>query len=339
MDAVGSERAVLFGYSEGGPLAALFSAIHPERVSGLAIYGSYARRTRAPDYPWAPTLEERELYAEQMVHSWAWEADMRVMCPTADESMATWWGERCRAAASPGAARALLEMNSLIDVRRVLPEIHTPTLVMHRSGDRDTRVEEGRFIAANVPDARFIELSGVDHFVGIDPDQILDPFESFVGELGAPPEPASWLTSVLVSCSRESSSSTPLGAAFASVVDAAGGTLIDVAAGRSIAVFDGPATAVRAALALADLGRATSSEVRSGVELAGFDRLAGRIESMAQARAASLAVAAHDGEVLVSGAVRALLPGSQLAFVQVHQEPAGSTEHADVFIAERASIR
>ena len=110
---------------------------------------------------------------------------MKMMCPSADEALARWWGERCRAAASPGAIKALIEMNSLIDVRALLPAIGVPTLVVHRGTDFDVRVEEGRYIAERIPGARFVELPGADHFVGVDPDQILDVVEPFLAELGA----------------------------------------------------------------------------------------------------------------------------------------------------------
>ena len=121
MDAVGSRRAVLFGYSEGAPMAILFAASYPERSRALILYGAYAKRLDPDtDYPWAPTREARAAYIEALERDWGFESDMRTMCPSADEAMARWWGERCRAAASPGAIRALNEMNSLIDVRSVL---------------------------------------------------------------------------------------------------------------------------------------------------------------------------------------------------------------------------
>ena len=142
MDAAGSERAVLFGYFEGGPMAILFAATYSERTAALVLYGSYALRLASPDYPWGKTLEERTAYATQIENDWAWEADMQTMCPSADSNLARWWGERARAAASPGAARALIQMNSLVDIRGVLPAIHVPTLVLHRREDRDSHVEE-----------------------------------------------------------------------------------------------------------------------------------------------------------------------------------------------------
>ena len=183
MDAARSESAVLFGYSEGGPMSILYAATHPERVQGLVIYSSYARRLWAPDYPWGFRPEERARYAAQLEQDWAWEADMRHMCPNADEELAQWWGQRCRAATSPGAARALIEMNSLVDVRDTLGAVQAPTLVLHRRHDVDSHVEEGRYLADHIPGARFVELDGADHFVAVDPDQILDPVEEFVRSL------------------------------------------------------------------------------------------------------------------------------------------------------------
>ena len=118
-------------------MAILYAASHPERVHGLVLYSSYARRLWAPDYPWGFRADERARYAVQLEQDWAWEADMRRMCPNADEELARWWGERCRAATSPGAARALIEMASLIDVRDVLGAVQAPTLVLHRRDDLD----------------------------------------------------------------------------------------------------------------------------------------------------------------------------------------------------------
>ena len=142
-----------------------------------------------PGLPWGFRPEERTRYAAQLEQDWAFEADMRRMCPNADEELARWWGERCRAAASPGSARALIEMASLIDVREVLGAVRAPTLVLHRRDDLDIRFEEGRYLADRIPGARFVELEGTDHFVGVDPDQILDPVEEFVRELGSPSPP------------------------------------------------------------------------------------------------------------------------------------------------------
>ena len=181
MDAVGSKRAALLGSSEGGPMAVLFAATHPSRTTALVLYGAYAKR-RDPDddYPWAPTWQERKQSAADIERSWGYEADIRRMMPSADDELAEWWAHRAQAAASPGAARDLILMNSQVDVRHVLPTVRVPTLVLHRTGDRDSRVEEGRYIAERIPGARFVELAGDDHVPMVDADQIVDEVEEFL---------------------------------------------------------------------------------------------------------------------------------------------------------------
>ena len=198
MDSIGSERAALFGASEGGPMSVLFAATHPSRITALVLYGTYAKR-RDPDedYPWAPTWEERQRYAAEIEQSWGWEADMKRMAPSADEAMAEWWARRAQAAASPGAARDLILMNSQVDVRRVLPTVTVPTLVLHRTGDIDSRVEEGRYIAARIPGARFAALAGDDHVPWVDADQVVDEVEGFLTRArreGGPDGPPSRLS-------------------------------------------------------------------------------------------------------------------------------------------------
>jgi DNA-binding SARP family transcriptional activator/pimeloyl-ACP methyl ester carboxylesterase len=183
MDAAGSERAALFGSSEGAPMSVLFAATYPSRTTALVLYGAYAKR-RDPDdeYPWAPTWQARQQSAAEIERSWGYEADLRRMMPSADEAMAEWWARRAQAAASPGAARDLILMNSQVDVRHALRTLRVPTLVLHRTGDLDSRVEEGRYIAEHIPGARFVELAGDDHVPWVDPDQIVDEVEEFLTE-------------------------------------------------------------------------------------------------------------------------------------------------------------
>ncbi len=180
MDAAGSERATLFGYSEGGPMSCLFAATHPDRTTALVLYGTYAKRVDPDDdYPWVATGEQRQAYADQIEREWGFESDLGTMAPNADAALTAWWRARARASASPGAARALILMNSRIDVRHVLPTIRVPTLVLHRSGDRDSRLEEGLYLADHISGARFVELAGADHIPWIDADQIVDESRSF----------------------------------------------------------------------------------------------------------------------------------------------------------------
>jgi pimeloyl-ACP methyl ester carboxylesterase len=327
MDAVGSERAVLFGYSEGGPMSILFAATYPERVDALVLYGSYARRMRADDYPWAATEEERLAYADRIEREWAWEADMQQMCPNADDAMARWWGERARAAASPGAARDLIIMNSYIDVRDVLPAVHVRTLVVHRTDDPDAPVEGGRYLAEHIPGARLVELPGVDHFVSIDPDQILDEVEEFV--TGARPQPVTRrvLGSILFSdivgsteLAREIGDrdwSELLGRhdrVLADVLERFGGELVDTAGDGVLALFDGPARAIRSGLAVRDSLAGLGLEVRVGIHTGEIERDGGSVRGIAVHLAARVAAEAEAGEVLVTSTTRDLVEGSGIAF-------------------------
>ncbi len=186
MDTVGSARAVLLGVSEGGPMCSLFAATYPSRTEALIMIGTYARRIQSPDYPWAPTMEQREAFCDEILAHWGGPVGIEARAPTVagDPSFREWWASYLRMGASPAMAVALTRMNAQIDVRRVLPTVRVPTLVLHRTGDRCLRVEEGRYVASQIPNARFVELPGDDHlpFVG-DADGILDEIERFARQL------------------------------------------------------------------------------------------------------------------------------------------------------------
>src|SRR3712207_1532039 len=157
MDAVGCERAAIFGSSEGGLMSVLFAATYPERTSALVTHAIYAKRIWSPDYPWAPTPEARAAEIEAIERTWGGEMDISALAPSADEAFKRRAVAYLRRSASPGAAVALLRMNTQIDVREVLPTIRVPTLVMQRVDDRDVDVAEGRWIAAQIPGAKYVE--------------------------------------------------------------------------------------------------------------------------------------------------------------------------------------
>ena len=314
MEAARSERAVLFGYSEGGPMSILYAASFPERVHALVIYSSYARRLWAPDYPWGFRPEERARYAVQLEQDWAWEADMRRMCPNADEELARWWGERCRAATSPGAARALIEMASLIDVRDVLGAVRAPTLVLHRRDDIDSHVEEGRYLAGRIPGARFVELEGVDHFVGVDPDQILDPVEEFVRGLGSSAPTETSLTTLLaVDPERPMDTAWLRGIVEKSLAAYRGVPAVAEQTGV-LATFDGPVRAVRCGLAFAEDAAAAGLFLSVGLHTAEVARRGADVSGDGVAVVQAVADRAATGEVWVTSTLRDLTAGSGLAF-------------------------
>jgi DNA-binding winged helix-turn-helix (wHTH) protein/pimeloyl-ACP methyl ester carboxylesterase len=183
MEAVGSRRAALVGVSEGGPMCSLFAATYPEKTLALAMIGTYARRLWAPDYPWGPTLEERQAFHEEIQQHWGGPVGLEARAPSRlhDPQFRDWWATYIRMGASPGAALALTRMNADIDVRAVLPHVRVPTLILHRTGDRCLSLDEGRYVASRIPGARFCELPGDDHlpFVG-DQDALLDQIEGFL---------------------------------------------------------------------------------------------------------------------------------------------------------------
>jgi DNA-binding winged helix-turn-helix (wHTH) protein/pimeloyl-ACP methyl ester carboxylesterase len=314
MDAARSERAVLFGYSEGGPMSILYAASYPERVHGLVIYSSYARRLWAPDYPWGSRPEDRARYAEQLEQDWAWEADMRHMCPNADEELARWWGKRCRAATSPGAARALIEMNSLVDVRDALGAVQAPTLVLHRRDDVDARVEEGRYLAEHIPGARFIELEGTDHFIAVDPDQILDPVQEFVGALGSSSSTDSSLTTLLAVHFEESIDVAWVRGILRGVLDEYRGVPAIAEQAMVLATFDGPGRAVRCGLALAERAAAANLHLSVGLHTAEISRRGAYISGEGVVVAQTVADRAPAGAVWVTSTLRDLTAGSGLSF-------------------------
>ncbi len=303
MDAAGSSRAVLFGYSEGGPMSILMAAMHPERVEALVLYGAYAKRLRADDYPWAQTPEERREYMEKLAGEWSWEADMRAMCPSADDSMARWWGQRARAAATPSTVRSLIAMNSLIDVRGVLGSVRVPTLVIHRRGDRDSGVEEGRYLVEHIPGARFVELSGADHFVAVDANQILDQVEEFLVGLGSAAAVPRALAAVLAVAGPRTVAASQ-----------SAGRSTHTPEGQMVIVYDGPAAAIRDALSF--LSGPHGGGARFGLQIAEVPRTGPVVEGPGVEAAVRLAEQASPGELLVSAVVRDLVAGSGLTLVR-----------------------
>src|SRR3954466_4518055 len=135
LDAVGSERTAVFGFSEGGNMSALFAATYPERTTALVLYAVFAKRIWSPDYPWAPKPDAREREIAELERTWSQTMDLDALAPSEDDAFKRRLATYMRRSASPGAAVALLRMNSQIDVREVLPTIQAPTLVLHRTGD------------------------------------------------------------------------------------------------------------------------------------------------------------------------------------------------------------
>ncbi|HEX4381542.1 MAG TPA: alpha/beta fold hydrolase [Myxococcales bacterium] len=194
MDAAQVRRAVVFGASEGVSLSILFAATYPERTLGLIAYAGFARRKRTPDYPWAPSDESRVRLLAEVERAWGGPMDISTLAPShvGDARFAARFASYLRQSASPGAATALLRYNTEVDSIPAMAHVAAPTLVLHRAADRDAKLAEGKFIAAKIAGARFVELPGADHwcFAG-QTAPLLEAALKFVGELPSIPRRSS----------------------------------------------------------------------------------------------------------------------------------------------------
>jgi pimeloyl-ACP methyl ester carboxylesterase len=330
MEAAGSERAALFGVSEGGPMSMLFATTNPERVSALVLYGTYAKRVRADDYPWAPTLEEQRGRVESIERDWGGPVDVDVWAPSNvnDERFKRWWGQFLRLGASPAAARAVLEMTLEIDVRDILPAIRVPTLVMHRAGDRRIDVGGARYLAGQIPNARFVELDGADHLIWVgDSDAVADEIGEFLTGTRHAAEPSRVLATVLFTDMVESTSrAVALGDArwralisdhdrlVRSELARFRGREIDRRGDGFLAIFDGPARAIRCALSIVERVHELGIQIRAGLHTGELDVIESGVAGIAVHTGARVMNLADADEVLITSTVRDLVAGSGLTF-------------------------
>jgi len=334
LDAVGSKRAALLGASEGGPLAMLFAATYPERTRALVLYGSYAHF-----HSWVMPPDRLEEFIARAETVWG-RGDMLInFAPSMrqNERFRDWWARFERLGASPAAAVALARMNADIDVRRVLPSIRVPTLVLHRAGDVRVNVAAGRYLAQFIDGAKYVELTGSDHLIWVgDVDRIVDEIEAFLtggpAKSAAAAEPERVLATVLIAevvagGDGETDDRAWLArleryrAQAIAAVERHRGWVIEGlrSDGSVLATFDGPGRAIRSALAIVEMAGAFDLAVRCGVHTGEVQRIGGtgamaRVGGVAVQTAQRIAAVARPGEVLLSGTVRDLVAGSGLRF-------------------------
>jgi pimeloyl-ACP methyl ester carboxylesterase len=329
MDAAGSDRAVLFGHSEGGPMCSLFAAAFPERTEALVIYGSFAVRERQPDYPWAPTAEERLRHVERIEREWGGLMHLDRLAPGVadDEEFASWWAHFLRSAASPAAAAALTSMNTAVDVRTVLPSIRVPTLIVHRAEDRTTDVGGARWMAERIPGSRYVELPGDDHLIWADPGPIFDALEEFV--TGTAPEPVTdrvLLTVLFTDIVGSTDTVAEIGdGRWRAILDRHDalvrrhlaryqGREVKTTGDGFLATFDGPPRAGRGARASAEGVAELGIQVRTGVHTGEVEVRGEDVGGLGVHIASRIMSLAGPGEVLVSRTVKDLVSGSGLEF-------------------------
>jgi pimeloyl-ACP methyl ester carboxylesterase len=334
MDAAGSERAVVFGVSEGGPMAMLFAATYPERTIALILFGTvadYTVRTKARDTP-----EEDEEYlayidanwgtlehAQQEIASWG------APSHADDQQLISWLASYLRRAASPGAAIALSKMNRQINADHALGAIHVPTLYLAKTDDRDFLIEQVRETAAKIAGAKLVEFPGDEHFFWVgEYDGMLEEIERFVAEFRDQEAQLerSLATVLFTDIVGSTERAAQLGdrrwrdvledhhARVRGQLARFQGREIDTAGDGFFASFDGPARGIRCAQAIATSVRDLDLEVRAGLHTGEVEQIGGQVGGIAVHIGARVAALAGPSEVLVSQTVKDLVAGSGLAF-------------------------
>jgi class 3 adenylate cyclase len=331
MDAAGSERAALVGISEGVPMSILFAATYPERVQALVCTGGMARSTYAEDYPWGTSAQALiESGTELIMPHWGDGSLIEVAMPSqADNPDArAVYGRLERSTASPGMLTALFQMFLELDVRDVVPSVHVPTLVLHHSGDRLVNVRHGRWLAEQMPDARMVEFEGEDHgFWSQGREEWLGEVEEFLTGARAEPEPDRVLATVLFTDIVDSTrTASELGdrrwrevleqhqRAVREALERFGGREVKSTGDGFLATFDGPARAIRCAIAILGSSEAAGIRVRAGLHTGECEVMGDDIGGIAVHIAARVSAQAEPLELLVSRTVKDLVAGSGIRF-------------------------
>ncbi|HEY2477800.1 MAG TPA: adenylate/guanylate cyclase domain-containing protein [Solirubrobacterales bacterium] len=332
MDAAGSERAAVFGISEGGPMSALFAASHPDRVTSLVLFGTWAKMLRAPDFPQG--IEEQALggLREMLREGWGGPVAAEFWAPSAaeDPDFRRCWARLLRQGTSPQGALALIDLYREIDVRPVLPTISAPTLVLHRKDDIVVRERQGRYLAEAIPDARFVELDGCDHLAWIgDQDALLDEIEEFlVGSRRSQDTDRALATVLFTDVVESTATAARLGdRAWRNLIERHDATVrrhLSLHRGREVktmgdgflATFDGPARAIRCATSLRDDLSTLDLPIRAGIHTGEVELIGDDVAGMAVNIGARIGALADPGEVYVSSTVKELVVGSGLDFVE-----------------------
>jgi pimeloyl-ACP methyl ester carboxylesterase len=329
LDDAGSERAVIVGVSEGGLLAELFAAAHPERTEALVLIGAETREESDDDWPWGDGT--RDWFEARMADWSRWgEGDViAVLAPSlADDPRArAWWGRLQLMGGNPRTIEAHARVAFATDTRPILPAIRVPTLVIHRTDDRGVPVQQGRYIADHVPGARYVELPGADHLPWVNGDDILAEIEEFVTGSRPPAVVDRVLATVMFSDIAESTVlAAELGdrqwsrlleahhAAVRRELARHGGNEVDTAGDGFFASFDGPARAIRCALALHRAVEPLDLRLRIGLHTGEVEQSGNRLSGIVVHTGARIGALAAPGEVLVSSTVRDLVAGSGIAF-------------------------
>ena len=333
MDAAGSERAALFGISEGGAMAMVFAATYPERTRALVLFGAYAHYAT-----WVVPPDRLDGVLARLDALWGTGEMVDGFAPSraADPQFKAWWARWERLGASPSAAVHLTRMNSEIDVRPIVPSIRVPTLILHRVGDTRVSVEAGRYLARHIPAATYVELPGEDHLLWCgNANRVADEIEEFLTGSRPEVEPDRVLATVMFtdivdSTTRAASLGDQAWSALLERHDALVRRELARFRGREVkttgdgflATFDGPARGVRCGEAIVEAVGTLGLDVRVGLHTGEIEiRPGDDIGGIAVHIASRVMALAGPGEVVVTGTVRDLVAGSSLAFVERGRHP------------------
>jgi class 3 adenylate cyclase len=329
MDAAGSERATIYGWSEGGPMCLMFAATYPERTSALVLYGTFASMRSEP---WGVTRDTFDQFLSQLDSHWGEGVLLLLNAPSRrnDQAFLQRFARIERAAASPGAVLTLMRANYEIDVRHLLPAIRVPTLILHRAGDELVPVRTGRYLAEHISGAKYAEIPGTDHMV-VDQetqDIIADQIQEFITGERRRLEPdrvvaTVMFTDIVGSTQRAAEVGDgrwrELRGSWYTVMRkelaAFRGREVDTAGDGLLATFDGPARAIRCACSVRERVRALGLQVRTGLHTGECELVGDGVVGIAVHIGARVAALAGPDEVLVSSTVRDLVAGSGLQFV------------------------
>jgi len=327
MDAVGMERAAVLGISEGGSLSALFAATYPERCQALVLYGAFARFRS-----WFPTDEALQGFFDYVDNQWGSGASLPRFGPSCQDDLAyrKWWGRFERLGGSPSSVKAIMRLNSQIDISSVLPSIHVPALILHRQGDRLVSVEGSRELAALIPGARLVELPGDDHIPSLgDMESIAGNVEEFLtGERSAGSADRTLATVMFTDIVDSTARAETLGdqrwhdliathdRAVRQELSRFRGNEVKSMGDGFLATFDGPARAVRCARGVVDAAASIGLEVRAGLHTGEVEVSDGDVRGISVHIASRIVDLAGPGDVLVTRTVKDLVAGSGLQFVE-----------------------
>ena len=331
LDAVGSEKAAVYGVSEGGLMSILLAATNPERVTALTLYGTWARMIEGPGYPEGLPLEQFERFIDLVKRDWGGPVALNVWAPglVGNAPAERWWAKLLRQGTSPSGAAALIRLYTKIDVRDVLPTVTVPTLVVHRKGDRMVPISAARAIAAGIPGAKLVELPGDDHVPVYDPDQIIDEVEEFLTGHRADREPDRMLATVMFTDIVDSTRrAAELGdrrwrdlierhdQLMRRELERHRGREVKTIGDGFLATFDGPARGIRCATSIRETVRELGVEIRAGLHTGEVEVMGDDIAGIAVNIGARVGAAAGPGEVLVSRTVTDLVAGSGIDFAE-----------------------